>query len=505
MLNVCKALFEEWNHTGVRYCHWKSNEHLMAGLDGDTDLDVFVLLDDRETAQQILEKNLYIKFRPQKCARYPLVDEWIGFDYDTGKLVHVHLHYQIITGTKYNKEYVFPIDQMIIETRVQDGETGVYITSPELELIILYSRIALKAKNKKSIQPKKDDVREITYLRERVEWHKQKEVCAILLGKYSDALFALLEPEQLSVEQWHRVFLLVRKWLAPYRKHSALYAKLKYKYHRYRNILISVLNSKLRKNCITRKTLPEKGLSVCFIGADGSGKSTVSQEIMRWLNWKVEAKRFYLGSGDHYNSIAKRLLKKFSSKKAQATKDALHQPKPDADRSHKDAVKKEKIGLKRRLMRYGHKILSSIYLKQIAVRSYRELKRAQKYVKKGAIALYDRFPQNQFEGMYDGPKIAVRANGRKGILVSILAHSEERAIRKAQKYQPTLMFKLLLPAEESVRRKPDHTMEEVAPKAAITAQLVFEKSHVFDIDATQPYELELLEIKRMIWKELTNK
>ena len=128
----------------------------MEGLDGLTDLDVYVAPEDREKTEASLVANEYIKFTPQKGARYPMVDEWIGFDYDTGKIVHVHLHYIIITGTKFNKEYVFPIDDLLMKTRVLDEETKVYVASPDVEIIILYSRIVLKASDKSNIKPNKD-------------------------------------------------------------------------------------------------------------------------------------------------------------------------------------------------------------------------------------------------------------------------------------------------------------------------------------------------------------
>ena len=51
MLEVCKHLFNQWNDQGIRYCHWKSNEHLMEGLDGETDLDIYVYPTDKEKAE----------------------------------------------------------------------------------------------------------------------------------------------------------------------------------------------------------------------------------------------------------------------------------------------------------------------------------------------------------------------------------------------------------------------------------------------------------------------
>lgn len=502
MLRICKELFSDWNTGDVRYCHWKSNEHLMEGLDGETDLDVFVMPEDQPRAEKLLDLHQYLKFVPQKSARYPLVDEWIGFDYDTGKLVHVHLHYQIITGTKYNKEYVFPLNDQMIADRILDAETEVYIASPNWEIIILYSRIALKAKDKKNIKAKKDDQKEIDYLKLRIDKEQVLKNCQMCFGDDAQTVYDLILSEKLSAAEWSLLLAMVKRWLAPYRKHGNLYVKLKYHYHYYRNVAMAVMRSRMGKHPITRKALPNKGLSICFIGADGSGKSTVSCDIQNWLNWKIEADRFYLGSGDHYNSLTKRLISKFMRKKAPAKADSKEygEPKGSADKKAP-----QKMSLKQRVLRIGFLVLSCRYLKQIAVRSYREIKKARKYAQKGAVALYDRFPQNQFSGLYDGPKIRSRYGDSKNLYARMMARREEKAIEKAQKYQPDLVFKLILSPEESVRRKPDHTLEEVAPKANITPKLVFANSHVVDIDAAQPYEQEILQIKRNIWREMISK
>ena len=39
-------LFAELNSSDVEYCHFKSNDHIDAGLMGDTDLDIVVLPGD---------------------------------------------------------------------------------------------------------------------------------------------------------------------------------------------------------------------------------------------------------------------------------------------------------------------------------------------------------------------------------------------------------------------------------------------------------------------------
>lgn len=497
MLAICHDLFSSWNCKGVRYCHWKSNEHLMEGLDGITDLDIFVQESDREIAEEELTRNKYKKCIPQCSSRYPKVDEWIGFDNQTGKLVHVHLHYQVVTGTKYCKEYVFPIDNYLIETRIQDEETEVFVAMPELEIIILYCRIVLKAANKKHIIPSQDYTKEIDYLQQRINYSKLLEVCCALFVSNANDIYSLLIQQTLSYDEWYRVFLIADSWLQPYRKYSKMETRIRYWFYRYLNIFAAVSNSKLHTNFIRRKTFAPTGLSVCFLGADGSGKSTISFEIEKWLKWKVDAKRFYLGSGDHYNSILKKIL-------SRARKVSLEKRLSSNVATKETIARKHQISLKKRILKCGYSILQSIYMCEIAAHSLKQIKAADRYAKKGAIAVLDRFPQNQFAGIYDGPKIAMRylEDGSKNILIRMLAKMEESLIEQAQRYQPSMVIKLHLTPEEAIKRKSDHSIEEVTPKTQITPQLVFANSRVYDVDAEMNYEAEIIEIKQHIWREI---
>lgn len=501
MLNICSELFESWNENKISYCHWKSNEHLKEGLMGETDLDVYVIPNHKQSVEILLSKLNFIKFTPQKGARYPMVDEWIGFDFQTGKLVHIHLHYQIITGTKYVKEYIFPLDQLLISKRILDNATQVYIASPEVEIIILYSRIVLKAKDKKNIIVDADYINEIEYLKKRINDAELSKMCKGITEVDSDKLYGEIKKKNIESVNWYELYIIINKWLLRFKKHNNLSAKIRHNYFYVRNLKNYILNNKMNLRCIKQKTLPHKGISICFVGADGCGKSTLCRDVQKWLNWKIEASRFYLGSGDHYNSILKKLLALAKKRSVQYKKKSnLENPKQKGNDQH--IPHNTKQSTKTRILKYCYNMLESYYLKQIAARSFHEIKVSVKYMNKGAIALYDRFPQIQFEGMYDGPKISSRCFGCKSSFVKLMSKLEFNALKKAQNYQPTLLFKLNLSPEESVRRKPDHTIEEVSPKSKITSKLVFDKSTVVDIDASQSYQDELLQIKRYIWEEI---
>lgn len=505
MLNICKLLFDSWNSNDIKYCHWKSNEHLMEGLTGITDLDVFVHPQHKEKAKQLLNDTGYLMFKPQVSARYPNVEEFIGFDYETGKLVHVHLHFQIITGTKFCKEYVFPIDDIIISTREKDAYTGVFVIDPSLELIILLSRIVLKSEDKKHIVIDHDYLHEIKYLKERVCDEKLRYYCHKLIQYNGNEFYAYAIADNLTQDDLYKLYVIVKKWLKPYKKYSSVYTFLRHKYFKTKNILTQVLNKKFGLHIINKKTFQGSIYSVCFIGQDGSGKSTIAQDICKWLNWKISAERFYLGSGDHYNSLLKKLLEKTMRQSLIRKKDGNTEPinKRQVDQKW---IKQKQSFLKRLVLSVWN-ILRVRYLCVIAHRSYREIRKSIKYMRKGGIAVYDRFPQIQFQGLYDGPKIKYQFID-KGIVNAFIRYyskKEEEWLIKAQKYQPTLIFKLILPPEESIRRKPFEDYDAIVRKSKITEQLHFDNSMVYDIDACQEYDKELLIIKQIIWKHLTER
>lgn len=484
MLKKSKELFAAWNRNSLIYNHWKSNEHLMEGLDGDTDLDVLLSPSDKERGCVILNEIGFLKFHSQYGFRYPNVENWIGFDEESGRLLHVHLHYSLVTGHTGMKEYELPWADESLKTRVQDEATGVFIMNPNLELVSLYTRLILKAQRKWVRAARRGDYKidnhfsvEIDYIKERVNWEEVAEIANRYFGEFGPEFVDIAKSEVLTSHLFLRLYSFVSKAM----KKQSRYHGLSLTIRRAFFSLVVPLRSVLRKRCgwslVTHKVYnPHRGLMIAFIGQDGSGKSTVTGEIKKWLTWKIEADRFYLGSGEHFNPIEKRLLKKIQGRE----------------------------GI---IMRSYKKVLSFLYIKKIADNAYNNIKRAFKYRNNGGIALFDRFPQTEFANINDGAKIRAsvmpKVKSRIGRwIVDCYAKKEERLLQKAVSYHPDVVFKLILSPEESIRRKPQENYETVKKKHEIIKQLKYSASSVYELDATMDYDEEIKMVKRIIWSHI---
>jgi thymidylate kinase len=119
---------------------------------------------------------------------------------------------------------------------------------------------------------------------------------------------------------------------------------------------------------------------------------------------------------------------------------------------------------------------------------------------RGSILITDRYPQNQFVGIYDGPRVA-RKNAESG-LRKFFSKLEEQKYQEISKISPDIVFKLHVPLNVALQRKPDHNAENIQRKAEITNELEFAESKVIDIDASKPVADVLNSVKKNVWESI---
>ena len=69
-LKKINQLFQNFNRHDIRYSHWKSNEHLDAAVNGDTDLDILFDKNQEQRVIEILKSNKFYLFEAVWYRKY---------------------------------------------------------------------------------------------------------------------------------------------------------------------------------------------------------------------------------------------------------------------------------------------------------------------------------------------------------------------------------------------------------------------------------------------------
>ncbi len=95
------ALLDEMADRRVRYCLWKSNIRLKEALAGETDLDLLVDREDALILREILGRHRLKQLVPHRASAYVGIEHFLGMDDASGRLFHLHIHYQLVLGEQH--------------------------------------------------------------------------------------------------------------------------------------------------------------------------------------------------------------------------------------------------------------------------------------------------------------------------------------------------------------------------------------------------------------------
>lgn len=476
MLALTENIFRSFNENKVIYCNWKGTSKIEEGLEGVSDIDVLMSDKDNILASQLLERAGFIKAKTQWIYRFKGIEDWIGMDKSTGKLIHIHLHYRMIVGHPCTMEHSLPWKDEVLSSRIL-LPNGIYTVSPEWEMLVFLVRIGVEYPNKKIGSDgllKDSALDEFHYLQGQIERVALEQIITNRFPSVASEIITITKKEILDKSDIAQLRKASSKTLRVnaisnvlYKLISSLKARVDVRMPQWMRRMFGVQN---------KKTIPSGGKVISFLGQDGSGKSTVTADIEKWLQWKLDVRRFYLGSGEEfYNPWRHRLLKKLNKKTDPLSKGV------------------------RSWLYFSDLLASSKYV-------LKTTRAAKRYAEWGGIALLDRFPQIQYPGINDGPKIRAelfdRVPGKLKWIAECYAKLEEHNIEKAVRMTPDIVIKLMLSPEESLRRKPFENKELVERKHKIIENLSFDKSHVVVIDAEQNYEREIIQIKNIVWNNI---
>jgi thymidylate kinase len=210
---------------------------------------------------------------------------------------------------------------------------------------------------------------------------------------------------------------------------------------------------------------PIAGL-IAVVGCDGTGKSTLTHDLVKTLGRDRPAERRYLGlvSGETGDAIKRlpligpRLERRLAAKAA-----------------HAQDMKNKLPNMWGALVMYGLSLWRAAHLRRVI-----------RLAERGVLVITDRYPQAEITGFrYDGPGLGIERSTHW--LVRRLAAREQQLYQRMAACRPALVIKLDIDLATAKARKPDHGTPELIDKIAVMSQLQFNGARLFELDTRVPY------------------
>ena len=205
---------------------------------------------------------------------------------------------------------------------------------------------------------------------------------------------------------------------------------------------------------------------IAVVGCDGSGKSTLTNDLIEELSTRRRVQWLYLGqsSGNIANWIR-----------------SLHLIGPafgrylvrKAERAHnKEASQPD--------------TLTAIVIFLLSLWRVHKFRRMLKLAHRGVLVITDRYPQAEVTGFYfDGT--GLNNKNAQSWLARLLLKREMRLYTWMASHRPTLLIRLNIDAETAHARKPDHKLAMLREKVRVIPTLQFNGATILNLNGRDPY------------------
>lgn len=205
---------------------------------------------------------------------------------------------------------------------------------------------------------------------------------------------------------------------------------------------------------------------IAVVGCDGSGKSTLTADLITRLCDQGPVERLYLGQSS--GNIA-RWIKSLPVVGAPFGRYLVRR----AARAHGQDKKAPDAA-------------TALVIYLLSLWRAHKFRRMLALCRRGIVVITDRYPQAEVPGFhFDGPGLGL-VHGESW-LVRRLAARELRLYQWMASHVPALIIRLNIDTDTAHARKPDHKLAMLRDKVAVIPKLHFNGAHILDLDGRDPY------------------
>jgi thymidylate kinase len=464
----------------IDYCHWKSNSYLDRSASGENDLDLLVSPAHAQRFTEILYGMGFKETLIPKDEELPGVRDYYGYDQKTGRLLHVHTHFLLILGNDLSKNYRLPIERAYLQSSIQQDLFRV--PAPEFELVVLVIRQVLKHSTWDSLlmrhgQLSSTERHELEDLSTKETLAKVETVLPHLPGLSRDLFDLCLQA--LQPDSSFTIRITAGEQLQKALRTCARYPhwidiSLKFS----RRIWLPIMGRIFRYT--PKNRFANGGLFIAIVGGDGAGKTTVIDELYKWLSKTYEVKKIHMGkpAWSWATTIIRGILKIGTVLRLYPFEGDVYEES---------------------LQPHGY----PWFIRTVCTARDRYLTyiHARRFSSNGNLVLCDRYSFPGFMKM-DGPQCesAVTDSEKMNWFIQFLVNKEKSYYQQIK--LPDLLIVLKLDPEVAVQRKVDETAISVRARSSEVWGLDWEKLSVFEVDASRSKEEALSQVKAIVWEHL---
>ena len=466
------------------YCQWKGHWKRFRWGQGEGDVDVLVDRADLPRLVGILSCLGFKQALPPRWSQIAGLSSYFGYDAEANKIVHIHVHCQLILGNPPKTTYRLPIEKPFLES-VTPGPLFP-IPAPEFEFIIFVIRAVLGYSARDLVRPAQSGAdtvaqNELAYLRARTD----RAALHTLLERhlpfldcgFFDRCARSLEAPTSAMRRLGLRWLLRRKLQGHAHGPNTFQAMGTLGLRVFRKIrsLIAGPRSQMR--------LTGGGALVALVGGDGAGKSTLVNDLRGWLSKNFDAQTYHLGKPPRsLLTIAVSLLRRVVTRLSKLAKGDGH---PNLTTNKVPEV--------------FPSYLQQLLWVCIASDRYRQYVKARRFAAGGGLAICDRYPIPEIQSM-DGPNIGRTLLRTSSRFTRLLQQVEAWFYRHI--LPPDLLIVLRVDPEIAVRRKADEDGFYVRARSREIWETNWQDTRACVVDAGLPLEVVRAELRSLIWSEL---